>query len=123
MYELFIKTHFSAAHHLRDYVGKCANQHGHNWLVEVFLECEELDKVGMGVDFVVVKKIVKEELDKLDHKDLNEMEYFKEHNPTSENIAKYLFDQFSEKINDNRIRISKVVIFETPECGASYRRN
>ncbi len=120
MYELFIKTHFSAAHHLRNYEGKCANQHGHNWQVDVYCECSELDEVGMGIDFVVLKAEVNGILDKLDHTDLNELEYFKKHNPTSENLAKFLFDIVTDKLNDSRVRVSKVTVFETPTCGASY---
>jgi len=120
MYELFIKTHFSAAHHLRNYQGKCANQHGHNWQVEVYCACSELDAVGMGIDFVVLKAEVNSLIDTLDHTDLNDIDYFKEHNPTSENLAKFLFDRLSAKLNDNRVRISKVTVFETETCGASY---
>ncbi|MBN4076459.1 6-carboxytetrahydropterin synthase QueD [Gemmatimonas aurantiaca] len=120
MYELFIKTHFSAAHHLRDYTGKCANQHGHNWLVEVYCQCSELDHVGMAIDFVDLKREVNELLESLDHKDLNELEYFKKYNPTSENLAKYLFDMLSAKLNNDRVKISKITIYETPNCGASY---
>ncbi|HSG98994.1 MAG TPA: 6-carboxytetrahydropterin synthase QueD [candidate division Zixibacteria bacterium] len=122
MYEVFIKTHFSAAHHLRDYTGKCANQHGHNWLVEVYCRCEELDRVGMALDFVDLKREVNELLESLDHKDLNELEYFKKHNPTSENLAKFLFDRLAEKLDDERVRVMKVVIYETPNCGASFSR-
>ena len=110
MYELFIKTHFSAAHHLRNYTGKCANQHGHNWLVEVYCQCEELDEVGMAIDFVEIKREVNDLLESLDHKDLNELEYFKEHNPTSENLAKYLFDLLAGRLDDDRVRVSKVTI-------------
>lgn len=123
MYEVFIKTHFSAAHHLRDYTGKCANQHGHNWLVEVYCRCEKLDRVGMALDFVDLKREVNELLESLDHKDLNELAYFKEHNPTSENLAKFLFDRLAEKLDDERVQVSKVVIYETPNCGASFSRS
>lgn len=120
MYELFIKTHFSAAHHLRNYDGKCANQHGHNWQVEVRCLCSELDAIGMGIDFVVLKAEVNALLDELDHTDLNEFDYFKEHNPTSENLAKFLYDELTGKLNDSRVQVSKVIVFETPSCGASY---
>ena len=122
MYEVFIKTHFSAAHHLRNYTGKCANQHGHNWLVEVYCRCEELDGVGMAIDFVEMKRAVNELLESLDHKDLNELEYFQKHNPTSENLARYLFVQLSEELDEERVEVSKVVVYETPNCGASYSR-
>ena len=120
MYELSIKTYFSAAHHLRNYSGKCANQHGHNWQVEVFCKCEKLNDVGMGIDFVDLKREVNSLLDGLDHTDLNELEYFKEHNPTAENIARYLYDQLSNKLDDIRVKVSRVVVHETENYSASY---
>lgn len=120
MYEISIRTHFSAAHHLRDYDGKCAKQHGHNWLVEVYCRCEKLNEVGMGIDFVDLKREVNALLDRMDHSDLNEMEYFKEHNPTAERIAKYLFDRLSARFGDETASVSKVTVYETPNCAASY---
>lgn len=121
MYEVFIKTHFSAAHHLRNYSGKCANQHGHNWLVEVRCQCQELDKVGMAIDFVDLKREVNNVLEKLDHTDLNELEYFQKHNPTSENLARYLYDLLSGLLDNQRVRVSLVTVYETPNCGATFR--
>ena len=120
MYEILIKTHFSAAHHLRNYEGKCANQHGHNWQIEVHCHCKKLNDVGMGIDFVDLKREVNTLIDKMDHTDLNEMDYFKEHNPTAEHIAKYLFDNLSAKLSDERVRVSKVTVYETPNCAASF---
>ena len=121
MFEVFIKTHFSAAHHLRNYSGKCANQHGHNWMVTVCCSCVQLNEVGMGVDFVDLKREVGEALMELDHTDLNEMEYFQKFNPTTENVAKYLFETLSKKINTERVRISKVTVYESPQSGATYQ--
>lgn len=120
MYEILIKTHFSAAHHLRNYSGKCANQHGHNWQIEVYCRCEKLNEAGMGIDFVELKREVNALIDEMDHTDLNEMDYFKEYNPTAENIAKYLFDNLSAKLTAGRVRVSKVTVYETPNCAASF---
>ena len=74
MYDIFIKTHFSSGHHLRDYPGSCELPHGHNWNVTVTVRAQELDELGMGIDFKVLKKHVKEIIDTLDHRNLNEME-------------------------------------------------
>ena len=78
MYEVKIETNFSAAHHLLNYKGNCENQHGHNWKVEVFVKGNALDKSNILVDFKVLKKEVNSIIDKLDHKDINELEEFKE---------------------------------------------
>jgi 6-pyruvoyltetrahydropterin/6-carboxytetrahydropterin synthase len=55
--------YFSAAHHLLNYDGACENQHGHNWLVEVYVIGENLDKSNILVDYKVLKKELKSVLD------------------------------------------------------------
>ena len=91
MFELKIITQFGAAHQLRNYDGKCENLHGHNWKIEVFLKGEELDKDGMLVDFTIIKERTKEIIERFDHRFLNDLECFSEINPSSENIAKYIY--------------------------------
>ena len=59
IFELYIQTHFSAAHALKGYQGNCAKIHGHNWIIDVFVKCEKLDDIGMGIDFRDVKQAVK----------------------------------------------------------------
>ena len=100
MYEISITTHFSAAHRLVNYDGPCADLHGHNWGVEVFLRGEKLDELGMLVDFSDVKQAVADVLKALDHGDLNAQPAFAAINPTSENIAHHLFNELSTRFAD-----------------------
>ena len=120
IYEVYVKTHFSAAHALRGYLGDCARTHGHNWIIEVYVKCKELDDIGIGVDFRDIKKAVKDVLSGLDHFDLNELPAFKEENPTSENIAKYLYKEIGKVLNTDVLKVSKVKVCETPGAGAFY---
>jgi 6-pyruvoyltetrahydropterin/6-carboxytetrahydropterin synthase len=120
VFEVYIQTHFSAAHSLRGYPGDCARTHGHNWIIEVFVKCEELNGIGIGIDFRDIKKGVKEVLEGLDHFNLNELPAFREVNPTSENIAKYLYEGLGEKLNSEVVKVSKVKVSETPGAGAFY---
>jgi 6-pyruvoyltetrahydropterin/6-carboxytetrahydropterin synthase len=120
VFEVYIKTHFSAAHCLEGYQGDCARIHGHNWIIEVFVQCKELDNIGIGIDFRDIKKAVKEVLSELDHFNLNELPPFREVNPTSENISKYLYQQLSKKLNSDVIKVSKIKTSETPGAGAFY---
>ena len=120
IYEVYVKTHFSAAHALRGYPGDCARTHGHNWIIEVYVKCRELDDIGIGVDFRDIKKAVKDVLSGLDHFDLNELPAFKEENPTSENIAKYLYREIGKVLNTAALQVSKVKVCETPGAGAFY---
>ncbi len=116
MYELKAQMYFSAAHHLLNYNGKCENQHGHNWLVEAFVKGTELDKSNILVDYKTIKTNLKEVLDYLDHKDLNELPEFKNISPSSETLSKYIYDEMKKKLPQT----SKVSIWETATSCASY---
>jgi len=120
MYTISVRTSFSAAHHLRGYEGACERAHGHNWLVEVFVEGEELNETGMVLDFRKLRASLSSVIEKLDHSDLNDLEIFKTVNPTSENIAKYIFDSMTKEINDPKLYVSKVTVGETDSTTASY---
>lgn len=120
MFEVSVRTHFSGAHHLEGYPGKCAAHHGHNWEVEVFVRGERLNDIGILADFRHIKDAVKNILDKIDHSDLNTSDAFKEENPTSENIARFLYRELSAKLNCDTYKIHRVSVRETPGTGASY---
>jgi 6-pyruvoyltetrahydropterin/6-carboxytetrahydropterin synthase len=120
VFEVYVQTHFSAAHSLRGYPGDCARTHGHNWVVEIFVKCRELNAIGIGIDFKDIRKAVREVLSGLDHFNLNELPAFREVNPTSENIAKLLYEELGRKLNSEVIKVSRVKASETPGSGASY---
>ena len=120
MYKLNVISHFSSAHKLEGYDGQCKNLHGHNWKVRVAVQCEKTDKIGLAIDFGVIKNYLKEIIDKLDHQYLNNLEFFKDMNPTSENIAKLIYEEFSKKINDDNCRTSEVEIWESEKSSVIY---
>lgn len=120
MYDIFVHTHFSSGHHLRDYPGSCEVPHGHNWKVTVTVRADELDQIGMGIDFKVLKKHVYQVVDELDHRNLNEMEAFARVNPSSEHIARYIFNQLSEPLHHQRYKLYSVSVFETDTQGLTY---
>lgn len=120
VFEVYVKSHFSAAHRLVGYPGDCARVHGHNWIIEVFVRCAGLDSIGIAIDFRDIKTAVKAVLSDLDHVDLNDLDEFRDSNPTSENIARFLYRKLSQKLNAPQIRVSKVKVSETPGAGAFY---
>ena len=83
-------------------------------------ETNSLDEIGIAVDFKALKRELDAILMELDHKDLNTIPPFDKINPTSENIAKTIFDRLASKLNDNRIKVHKVRISENKSSGASY---
>jgi 6-pyruvoyltetrahydropterin/6-carboxytetrahydropterin synthase len=120
VFEICVETHFSAAHSLTGYLGNCAQIHGHNWIVEVFVRCRELNDIGIGIDFRDVRQAIKDSIKDLDHSYLNEYPEFKNTNPSSENIAKFLYRELGGKINSDNVKISKVKVSETRGAGAYY---
>jgi 6-pyruvoyltetrahydropterin/6-carboxytetrahydropterin synthase len=120
MYELKIVTQFAAAHRLRDFQGKCEQLHGHNWKVEVYIQADQLDSAGLVRDFGEIKAMTKEVLQGLDHHYLNELVPFQTENPSSEHIARYLFQQLSDRLNDGRAKVSKISVWESDTSCATY---
>ncbi len=121
VYEIYVKDHFAAAHVLKGYDGNCSNMHGHNWMVEAYIRCTRLNKLGFGLDFMDVKAVITDILAKLDHTTLNDVAEFSHTNPTSENIAKFLYMEMSRRLNTEYIKVSKVMVMESPGCGSSYQ--
>ncbi len=120
MFEVDIRRDFSAAHRLKGYKGNCASLHGHNWTVTVTVQSERLDKIGIAVDFRKLKTELDAVLAKLDHSNLNDLDIICSPNPTSECLAKFIYDRLSAKINDKRVKVAKVRISESKDTGATY---
>jgi len=122
MYEIKIKAEFSAAHNLREVGGKCESLHGHNFTVEVAVESESLDEGGMVMDFRLLKAKTHAILETLDHRYLNELTVFNGKNPSSENIAAYIFAELSRQVDQEFQRVSWVSVWESRTSRATYRR-
>jgi 6-pyruvoyltetrahydropterin/6-carboxytetrahydropterin synthase len=120
MYRLMIRTSFAAAHCLKHYQGDCENLHGHNWKVEVAVIARELDKAGLGIDFKILKADTKDFLKTLDHKYLNELPPFMDTSPSSENIARYLYQELGNRFNNDNIKVDMVTVWESDFAGASF---
>jgi len=122
MFEVMIERNFSSAHQLRGYRGKCENLHGHNYKIEIYARGEELNNVGLLVDFVELKAAADEVVNFLDHKNINELPPFDEElNPSAENLARYILERVARRVGDERVQIYKVRCFETPTSVATYQ--
>lgn len=123
MYDLKVISGFSSAHALRGYNGKCENVHGHNWQIELIVSSDILNETGLVIDFKLLKRYLNEILEMLDHKFINETEFFKVVNPSAENIAKFIYEEFEEKlisIKHYGIFVKRVNVYETASSMASY---
>lgn len=119
MYELIVEGHFAAAHSLREYDGNCERLHGHNWELEVRLAGEELDELGMVCDFRDAKKIINSVTDRLDHRHLNEVPPFDEINPTTENIARFVYQEVGKLLPEG-VKAASVTVWESRGNGVTY---
>jgi 6-pyruvoyltetrahydropterin/6-carboxytetrahydropterin synthase len=119
-FELKIQLEFCAAHIIVGHKGKCANLHGHNYKVEVGVSGSQLDSLGLLIDFSDLKKEVKEVINKLDHKYLNEIDYppFIEGKTSAENLSKYIYEELEQTIGDNLLDYVK--IWETSKYSVKY---
>ena len=120
MYELKIVSQFAAAHQLREYRGGCENLHGHNWKIEVFVKGEKLGPDGLLIDFRLIKTATQKVLNDLDHAFLNELDHFTEINPSSENIARYIYEFLDRELTGGQVRVSRVCAWESDTACASY---
>jgi len=119
MFELTVKTDFSAAHSLRGYEGACERLHGHNYKVDAVLCGERLGELGMLVDFKAVKAALAEVVGAFDHQFLNDVEPFDAVNPSAENIAKVVCERLVEKVPEG-VAVKSVTVWESDRCGATY---
>ncbi|MEE0956952.1 MAG: 6-carboxytetrahydropterin synthase QueD [Ruminococcus sp.] len=140
MYGLKTSAAFDSAHFLKDYNGKCANIHGHRWVIEAEISGEELqndgEKRGMLLDFSDFKVSLKSLADEFDHALIIEINSLKENTlnalkdegfrvievpfrPTAENFARC----FYQRLSSNRLPVSVVTVYETPQNCACYKEN
>lgn len=120
MYKLKIISGFDAAHQLIGYKGKCENIHGHNWKVEVEVIAENLNEIGIAIDFKELKNLTDEVISKLDHSFLNKISPFTEINPSSENIARWIYTSLKNKLPNSSVKLSSVTVWESDSASATY---
>jgi 6-pyruvoyltetrahydropterin/6-carboxytetrahydropterin synthase len=121
MYEVTVEETFAAGHALRGYRGKCENVHGHNYRVQVTVAGPELDGTGLLVDFVELKRLMREVVARLDHQFINDLDPFTTINPSAENMAKYFYDCLAGGLPpESSLRVSQVKLWETDTASASY---
>ncbi|MBU0652040.1 MAG: 6-carboxytetrahydropterin synthase QueD [Proteobacteria bacterium] len=120
MYEVTIRKSFAAAHLLREIGGKCEELHGHNFIVEISAAAAKLNEDGLLIDFRLLKRWTDEVLEELDHKYLNDLPFFKDMNPSSEQIARFLYERIGEKAKPAKTPLSRVTVWESENARVSY---
>ena len=120
MYEVTVSTTISASHHLINYQGKCENVHGHNYKIEATVKTDQLDDVGLALDFGILKEHLRSLTDRFDHTDLNQAEDFSKQNPSSENLARVIFNELKKSLEANAVEVVCVKVWESEGSCVSY---
>ncbi len=121
MFEVAAEYTFAAGHALRGYKGKCENIHGHNYKVQVTIEGDQLNSIGLLMDFVDLRATIKSLVERLDHRFLNEIAPFDRINPSAENLALYFGQELEGKIAERGLRLQAVKVWESDTTSATYR--
>ncbi len=121
MFEVAAEYTFAAGHALRGYKGKCENIHGHNYKVQVTIEGDRLNSIGLLMDFVDLRAAIKSLVERLDHRFLNEIAPFDRINPSAENLALYFGQELEGKIAERGLRLQAVKVWESDTTSATYR--
>ncbi len=111
---------FAAAHQIRGHRGGCENLHGHSYRVRVWVRADVLDELGMVIDFADLKAAMEEVVGPFDHRFLNEVPPFDERNTTAELLAQHVFVELRRRIEDGRVRVVRVEVWESDSAGAVY---
>jgi len=117
VYAVSVRRHFDAAHALRGYRGKCENLHGHRWEVVVSVQRQQLDDIGIALDYGVIKRELDAVLARLDHANLNETPPFDVINPSSEQLAAFVHEQLTARLT---IPVQQVRVYESPDAWVTY---
>jgi len=122
MYDLAVELTVAAGHQLRGYNGKCEKCHGHNWKIRLEVTTDVLDAIGLGVDFGELKTILNEVTADYDHAMLNELPDFSVQNPTSENLARVIYQKCLERIRDldHPMKMKCVIVWESSGAFVRY---
>jgi 6-pyruvoyltetrahydropterin/6-carboxytetrahydropterin synthase len=118
VYLVRARARFEAAHHLRSYRGKPESAHGHSWNVEAVLRTERLDSEGMAFDFVELQSALRAVLARFDHGDLNAIDPFDALTPSTENVARVVFNELLAALP--RAPLAEVTVWEGPDCAITF---
>jgi 6-pyruvoyltetrahydropterin/6-carboxytetrahydropterin synthase len=131
MYRVSREIRFCYGHRLLDYAGKCRHLHGHNGCAVITLAADQLDPLGMVVDFSHIKEVISTWIDNtLDHRMLlckddpvlpllraqGEPVFVMAVNPTAENIARLIFEYAAGQ----GFPVVEVQLWETDHCFATF---
>ena len=122
MYIIAVDAHFASSHQIVGYDGKCSNMHGHTWKIKVEVKTGEVNEIGICYDFKSFKELINQIVDDLDHQNLNQLEPFRDKNPTAENIAHYLYHAIKKTLPGS-IDMHQITVWESEKYSVIYKED
>jgi 6-pyruvoyltetrahydropterin/6-carboxytetrahydropterin synthase len=120
VFEVAYETTFCATHRLTEAGRPIEPLHGHDWRVEVVAAGERLDRVGVVIDFEVLKEALRGITAQFHYKDMNEHAAFRDQSPSAEAVARYVFGELKRAMGAQGALLRRVRIWEAPGCSAVY---
>ena len=120
MYTINVRSHYDAAHFIKDYKGKCERLHGHRYEVEIALAFNDVGRGGIAYDFTDAKRALRDLTEELDHHNLNDLPAFEGIETSAENQAKYIYNEMKRRLGDVGPNLLYARVWETPNQWAQY---
>ena len=121
MYTIDVRARFNASHSVRIGTGPREAPHNHDWLVEVEVAADALDRHGLVMDFGRLERLLAECIAEFHGALLDELSDFAESNPTAENVAHAVYRRLEARLADGRGTLARVTVWEAEACSATYR--
>ncbi len=122
MWEISQETVVAAAHQLRFAPGEGERLHGHNWRIKATVRANKLDASGFVLCFNAFGKTLRDLVEPYEHAFLNEIAPFMDLNPTAENLARVIAEDLAKKVDDDRVKVARIEVWENDTCCANYYR-
>ena len=119
MFTISIETSFWASHQLVLPEGSKEPVHHHNWLVSADVSSDRLNSMAVVMDFQELKAMVDDIVSEFDNMALNEISFFRQNNPSAENVAKYIYEKLRAKLPEG-VKLQNIRVVEEPGCAANF---
>jgi 6-pyruvoyltetrahydropterin/6-carboxytetrahydropterin synthase len=121
MFTVSVQTSFRASHQLALSDGSKESEHSHNWVVTAGVSSDILNNIGMVMDFDQLKSAVEKIVSEFNNISLDRIDYFKQNNPSAENVAKYIFNKL-EQILPRGLKLRNIKVEEELGCSAEFSK-
>jgi 6-pyruvoyltetrahydropterin/6-carboxytetrahydropterin synthase len=119
MFTISVETNFWASHQLVLLDGSKEPVHHHNWLVSADVSSDKLNSMAVVMSFQKLKAMVDNIVAEFDNTSLNEISYFRQNNPSAENVAGYIYEKLRNKLPKG-VKLQSIRVVEEPGCEANF---